>query len=102
MEGMVVEALIFGDGESQVMAAKQVAQFTRKQRHKIAEKDIIPPLISMLHSQDYEAIEASLLALLNLAYGSERFVENIIPMLSASNFLYYILIFFVGFSGIRS
>ncbi|XP_031095821.1 U-box domain-containing protein 3 [Ipomoea triloba] len=72
MEEMVVEALIFGDRKSQVMAAKQVGQFTRKQRHKIAEKDIIPPLISMLHSQDYEAIEASLLALLNLAYGSER------------------------------
>nr|GLL26468.1 U-box domain-containing protein 3 [Ipomoea trifida] len=72
MEEMVVEALIFGDRKSQIMAAKQVGQFTRKQRHKIAEKDIIPPLISMLHSQDYEAIEASLLALLNLAYGSER------------------------------
>ncbi|XP_019182587.1 PREDICTED: U-box domain-containing protein 3 [Ipomoea nil] len=72
MEEMVVEALIFGDAKSRVMAAKQVGQFTRKQRHKIPEKDIIPPLISMLHSQDYEAIEASLLALLNLAYGSER------------------------------
>ncbi|KHN27467.1 U-box domain-containing protein 4 [Glycine soja] len=30
------------------------------------------PLVSMLHSQDYEAIEAALCALLSLSFGSER------------------------------
>ncbi|XP_060196048.1 U-box domain-containing protein 4 isoform X2 [Lycium barbarum] len=72
MEEMVVEALLFGDRQAQLLAARQLAQFSTKQRHNIAQKGIIPPLILMLSTSDYEAIEAALFALLSIAFRSER------------------------------
>ncbi|KAK4347744.1 hypothetical protein RND71_034083 [Anisodus tanguticus] len=51
---------------------RQVAQFSNKQRHKIVEKGVVPPLILMLSTNDYEAIEAALFALLSIAFRSER------------------------------
>ncbi|XP_059284689.1 U-box domain-containing protein 4 isoform X2 [Lycium ferocissimum] len=72
MEEMVVEALLFGDRQAQLLAARQLAQFSTKQRHNIAQKGIVPPLILMLSTSDYEAIEAALFALLSIAFRSER------------------------------
>ncbi|KAK6796974.1 hypothetical protein RDI58_004675 [Solanum bulbocastanum] len=72
MEEMVVEALLFGDRQAQLLAARQVAQFSSKQRHKIAEKGIVPPLILMMSTNDCEVIEVALFALLNVAFRSER------------------------------
>ncbi|XP_039014340.1 uncharacterized protein LOC120144312 [Hibiscus syriacus] len=74
MEDWVVENLCNGNRESQIEAATQLSKLSSKQRHRLAETGIIPPLISMLQSQDFEAIEASLLSLLGLAFGSERSV----------------------------
>ncbi|OIT31996.1 PREDICTED: U-box domain-containing protein 7 [Nicotiana attenuata] len=72
MEEMVVEALLFGDRQAQLFGARQIGQFSSKQRHKIVEKGIVPPLILMLSTNDYEAIEAALFALLSIAFRSER------------------------------
>ncbi|CAK9161760.1 unnamed protein product [Ilex paraguariensis] len=76
MEEEMVEALLFGDKEAQVLAARELGKSTSKQRHKLAERGVIAPLVSMLHAQDYEAIEAALFALLSLAFGSERFINH--------------------------
>ncbi|KAI4348205.1 hypothetical protein L6164_008957 [Bauhinia variegata] len=67
-----------GDREAQIQAAMEVSRLSSKQRHKLADKGVIEPLISMLNSQDYEAIEAALCALLSLAFGSERNKNRII------------------------
>ncbi|CAN4090703.1 unnamed protein product [Withania somnifera] len=72
MEEMVVEALLFGDRQAQILAARQLAQFSSKQRHNIAEKGAVPSLIRMLSNNDYETIEAALFALLGIAFRSER------------------------------
>ncbi|KAL8139483.1 hypothetical protein V2J09_005504 [Rumex salicifolius] len=71
MEEMM-EALINGRGEQQIQAALELNNLTSKQKHKFVERGMITPLVSMLNSCVYEAIEAALLALLSLAYGSER------------------------------
>ncbi|XP_022740546.1 U-box domain-containing protein 13 [Durio zibethinus] len=72
MEDLLVENLFSGNREVQIQAATELSKLSSKQRHRLAERGIISPLVSMLQSQDYEAIEASLLALLGLAFGSER------------------------------
>ncbi|XWS30405.1 hypothetical protein CRYUN_Cryun24cG0114600 [Craigia yunnanensis] len=72
MEDLMVENLFSGNRELQIQAATELNKLRSKQRHRLAERGIISPLVSMLQSQDYEAIEASLLALLGLAFGSER------------------------------
>lgn len=69
-----MENLFNGEREAQIGAANELANLSSKQRHKLAERGVISPLISMLHSQDYEAIKAALFALLSLAFGSERLV----------------------------
>lgn len=68
----MVENLFNGDREAQVQAARVLSNLSSKQRHKLAERGVIAPLIFMLQSQDYEAIEAALFALLSLAYSNER------------------------------
>ncbi|KAF5961636.1 hypothetical protein HYC85_002845 [Camellia sinensis] len=76
-EAAVVEALLCGDGQRQILAAKRVCKATSKQRHKLAER-VVAPLVMMLHPrqqqqvQDYDTIEAALFALLSLASGSEQ------------------------------
>ncbi|OIV90324.1 hypothetical protein TanjilG_14722 [Lupinus angustifolius] len=72
MEREVKEKLWNGDREAQIEGAIELSRLSSKRRHKLVESGVIEPLISMLHSQSYEAIEASLSALLSLAYGSER------------------------------
>ncbi|CBI34858.3 hypothetical protein VitviT2T_022390 [Vitis vinifera] len=72
MEEEVVDALLNGDRETQIRAATDLGGLIGRQRHKLAEKGVVPPLLSMLHSQDFEAVEAALFALLRLASGSER------------------------------
>ncbi|KAK2975255.1 hypothetical protein RJ640_028007 [Escallonia rubra] len=72
MEEVTVEALLSCDREARILAARGIRNLTSKQRHRLAESGAIPPLVLMLCSQDYEAIEAALLALLTLAFGSER------------------------------
>ncbi|XP_059452456.1 U-box domain-containing protein 7-like [Corylus avellana] len=72
MEELVIENLFNGEREAQVEAARDLSKLSSKQRHKLAERGVTAPLILMLQSQDYDAIEASLFALLSLAFGSER------------------------------
>ncbi|KAH7532450.1 hypothetical protein FEM48_Zijuj04G0021200 [Ziziphus jujuba var. spinosa] len=72
MEKTVEENLFNGEREAQIQAATELANLSSKQKHKLAERGVIVPLLSMLHSQNYEAIEAALFALLSLAFGSER------------------------------
>ncbi|KAL3720302.1 hypothetical protein ACJRO7_005176 [Eucalyptus globulus] len=72
MEEFVVETLLSGDGGAQIQGAIELSKLGSKQRQKLADRGVVPPLISMLHSQDYGATEASLFALLALAFGSER------------------------------
>jgi hypothetical protein len=76
MEEVVIENLFNGDTEAQVQAARDLSKLSSKQRHKLAERGVTAPLILMLQSQDYDAIEAALFALLSLAFGSERFVYS--------------------------
>ncbi|PON41563.1 Beta-catenin [Parasponia andersonii] len=78
MEEVVMENLFNGEREAQIGAANELANLSSKQRLKLAERGVIPPLISMLHSKDYEAIEAALFALLSLAFGSERTKSRIV------------------------
>lgn len=68
----MIENLFNGEREAQVQAARDLSKLSSKQRHKLAERGITAPLILMLQSQDYDAIEAALFALLSLAFGSER------------------------------
>ncbi|CAH8361121.1 unnamed protein product [Eruca vesicaria subsp. sativa] len=72
MEEIVVESLLRGNREAQIQAAIELSNLSRKQRQKIAEREIISPLLSMLQSQDSITTEVSLSALLSLAFGSER------------------------------
>ncbi|KAF8010928.1 hypothetical protein BT93_J1534 [Corymbia citriodora subsp. variegata] len=72
MEEFVVDALLSGDEGEQIQGAIEMSKLSSKQRHKLADRGVIPPLISMLYSQDFGAMEASLFALLALASGSER------------------------------
>ncbi|KAK7339592.1 hypothetical protein VNO77_20270 [Canavalia gladiata] len=78
MEKEVVENLWNGNREMKIQAAIELRKFSRKQRHNLAERGVMVPLISMLHSEDYEAIEVALSALLSLAFGSERNKSRII------------------------
>ncbi|CAI9111468.1 OLC1v1011693C1 [Oldenlandia corymbosa var. corymbosa] len=71
-ETFIVEALFSNEREAQVMAAKELGKLASKLRQKLAEKGIISRLVMMLHTQDCEAMEAALLALLSLAFHSER------------------------------
>ncbi|KAI3452481.1 hypothetical protein Pfo_009145 [Paulownia fortunei] len=68
----MAEALLYGEREAQVLAAREIGKLNSKQKQRLAEKGAISRLVFMLHTQDYEAIEAALFALLNLAFGSER------------------------------
>ena len=77
MEKVVVENLLSDERESQIQAANELANLGIKQRQKLAERGVIAPLISMLHSEDYEVTEAALVALLSLAFGSERLVYSV-------------------------
>lgn len=63
-----------GGREAQIQAANELGKLSIRQKHKLVERGIVAPLISMLRSQDYEAMEAALLSLLSLAFGSERLV----------------------------
>ncbi|RDY04400.1 U-box domain-containing protein 3, partial [Mucuna pruriens] len=72
MEEEVVENLWNGDRKSQIQAAIKLGRLSSKQRHKLEGSGVMVPLVSMLHSENYEAIEAALCALLSLSFGSER------------------------------
>ncbi|GMH06791.1 hypothetical protein Nepgr_008631 [Nepenthes gracilis] len=73
MEEVVMEAVLSGGREERIQAAAMaLGKLTSKQKHKLVEKGIIIPLVSMLNNGDNEAVEAALLAFLSLAYGSER------------------------------
>ncbi|WOG96417.1 hypothetical protein DCAR_0415752 [Daucus carota subsp. sativus] len=72
MEDFVVNALLSGDTEARVLAARELNNLKSKKKHKLIERGIIVPLVSMLCTPDYDAVEASLNALLNMAFGSER------------------------------
>ncbi|KAJ0054654.1 hypothetical protein Pint_02816 [Pistacia integerrima] len=72
MEDLLVDSVFNGDREAQIQAASQFGELSSRQKQKLVERGVIVPLVSMLRSQDYEAIEAALLSLLSLAYGSER------------------------------
>lgn len=92
MEKEIVENLWNGDGEAQIQAAMELSRLSSKQRHKLAESGVIVPLVSMLHSENYEANEAALCALLGLAFGSERLVHP--PSMFNAKFFYFFLVHF--------
>ncbi|KAK0589192.1 hypothetical protein LWI29_010918 [Acer saccharum] len=71
-EMLLLDGLFNGDTQVQIQAASQLSKLSSRHRHKLVERGIISPLVSMLHSQDYDAIQAALLSLLSLAFGSER------------------------------
>lgn len=72
MEDVIVEALLSNERESQILAARELGKLATKLRQKLAERGIISRLVMMLRTQDYEATEAALCALLCLAFHSER------------------------------
>ena len=72
MEEVVVQNPFNAAREAMIEAARELSKLSSKQRHNLAGRGVISPLIMMLHSQDYEAIEAALFALLCLTFGSER------------------------------
>lgn len=76
MEKEVVDNLWNGDIEAQIQAAMELSRLCNRQRHNLAESGVMVPLVSMLHSENYEAIEAALCALLSLSFGSERLVHS--------------------------
>ncbi|XP_051117674.1 U-box domain-containing protein 4 [Andrographis paniculata] len=74
----MAEALLFGEREAQILAAREIGHLSTKQKQVLSENGVIPPLVLMLHSHDYDSVEASLFALLNLAFGSERNKRRIV------------------------
>ncbi|KAG6410209.1 hypothetical protein SASPL_128262 [Salvia splendens] len=72
MEAAMAEALLRGEIEAQIAAARAIGNLNTMQKKRVAENGAISSLIMMLHAQHYDSIEASLFALLNLAFGSER------------------------------
>lgn len=81
MEDLLADSVFNGDREAQIQAASQFGKLSSKQKQKLVDRGVIVPLVSMLHSQDYEAIEAALLSLLSLAFGSERLVLHFMIIL---------------------
>lgn len=73
MEDVIVEALLSNEREDQILAARELGKLASRARQKLAERGIISRLVFMLHMHDDEAIEAALLALLSLAFHSERY-----------------------------
>lgn len=73
MEDVIVEALLSNEREAQILAARELGKLATKLRQKLAERGIISRLVTMLRTQDYEATEAALCALLCLAFHSERY-----------------------------
>ncbi|KAI9178260.1 hypothetical protein LWI28_024445 [Acer negundo] len=71
-EMLLLDGLFNGDTQVQIQAASQLSKLSSRHRNKLVERGIIVPLVSMLRSQDYGAVEAALLSLLSLAFGSER------------------------------
>ncbi|CAL1391711.1 unnamed protein product [Linum trigynum] len=72
MEAFMLQNIFNGGREAQIQAASEMVKLSSKLRQKLVEGGVILPLITMLQSQDYESIQASLFALLTLAFGSER------------------------------
>ncbi|GLJ16600.1 hypothetical protein SUGI_0284580 [Cryptomeria japonica] len=71
----VLWSLLYGVGETRTRAAREIRRLTKtssKSRAYLAAGGVIGPLVSMLKSEDAEAQEAALLALLNLAVRNER------------------------------
>lgn len=90
-----MKALLSGDTEARVLAARELNNLKTKKKHKLIERGIIVPLVSMLCTQDYDAVEASLTALLNMAFGSERSVS----LLGVHSTLYIYYVYFLAIYG---
>lgn len=86
MEELVLQNLFYGDREAQIEAATELGKLNSKQKHKLAERGVMVPLISMLHSPDVEAIKAALFSLLSLAFGSERLASSFTHYWGYSNY----------------
>jgi hypothetical protein len=94
MEKEIVENLWNGDSEAQIQAAMELSRLCNKQKLKLAENGVMVPLVSMLHSENYEVIEASLCAFLSLSFGSDRLVHSLSPLIFCINFLHFFLVKF--------
>lgn len=72
----IASKIVNGDLENKIQAARDIRKHARnssvKTRSRFAAAGVIQPLISMLVSSNFDAREASLLALLNLAVRNER------------------------------
>lgn len=97
MEDLLADSVFNGDREAQIQAASQFGKLSSKQKQKLVDRGVIVPLVSMLHSQDYEAIEAALLSLLSLAFGSERLVLYfMIILFSIELFKFGVIVYIVS------
>ncbi|KAI3828121.1 hypothetical protein L1987_02218 [Smallanthus sonchifolius] len=80
----ISDKLINGDLATKIQAAREIRSMIRnrnssgKIRAKFAAAGVIQPLVLMLCSQQHDAREVSLLALLNLASRNERNKEQIV------------------------
>ncbi|KAI3991754.1 hypothetical protein MKX01_038152 [Papaver californicum] len=68
----LVEALVYGEREVQIQAAIQVSELRSTQKRTMDVDIVVNGLVSMLQFQDFEAIEASLHALISVSSGSDR------------------------------
>lgn len=81
------DKLINGDLETKIEAARDIRKVVKKSslktRSEFAAAGVVQPLVLMLVSPNLDAIESSLLALLNLAVRNERFVSYMSYMISS-------------------
>lgn len=92
------DKLINGDLETKIEAARDIRKVVKKSslktRSEFAAAGVVQPLVLMLVSPNLDAIESSLLALLNLAVRNERFVSHMSHIISSFCFRMTALILF--------
>lgn len=95
------DKLINGDLETKIEAARDIRKVVKKSslktRSEFAAAGVVQPLVLMLVSPNLDAIESSLLALLNLAVRNERFVSHMSHIISSFCFRMTALIFVFHF-----
>lgn len=91
------DKLINGDLGTKIEAARDIRKVVKKSslktRSEFAAAGVVQPLVLMLVSPNLDAIESSLLALLNLAVRNERFVSHMSHIISSFCFRMTALIF---------
>lgn len=70
-----MSGLLNDDRDVQIRAASKIPKLSNRLRQKLVEIGVIVPLISMLFSKNYQAVEVALFALLSVCFASERLVS---------------------------